>query len=254
VTLSPDGQVPVRLAAAEKKGDSDSSGGAPARSLDLQLASDEMLRARYDVIDFKERSATEEKIRAALDEDTYLEFIETPLEQVVDFLKEQHAIPIEMDVRALDDVGIGTDVLITRNSKGISLRSALQLLLDDLELTYIIKHEVLMITTTEAADAHVETHVYSLHRLGDIDSEAFAKVIQNTIRPDTWRTGASSDETSSSNAGKSQKKPRLATVEAMPGCLVIKQSQHAHEEVMDLLMQLERLGTSMKMLQEASDD
>ena len=254
VALSPDGQVPVRLAAAEKKGDSDSSGGAPARSLDLQLASDEMLRARYDVFDFKERSVTEQKIQAALDEDTSLEFIETPLDQVVAFLKDMHAIPIELDAGALDDVGIGTDVVITRNLKGISLRSGLQIILDDLELTYIIKHEVLMITTIEAADAHVETHVYSLHRLGDVDSEAFAKVIQNTIRPDTWRTTASPDKPPSTGGAKASKTPRLAAIEALPGCLVIKQSQHAHEEIIDLLTQLERFGTSMEMLQKVSDD
>lgn len=253
IASSPDGQIPVQLAVAETEGES-ASNGETLDMVDQRTARDRMLRDRYDVIDFKERSAAEERIRAALDEDTRLDFIETPLDQVIDFLEELHGVSVEIDAKALDDVGIGTDVPITRKLEGISLRSALRLLLDDLELTYIIKHEALMITTTEAADAFVETHVYSLHRLGDVDSEALAKVIQNTIRPDTWRTNVSSDETASSKDVKAQMKPRLATVEAMPGCLVIKQSQHAHEEVMDLLMQLERLGTSMKMLQKVSDD
>ncbi len=252
VASSPDGQIPVQLAVAETADDSASYGGE-LDMVDQRTARDKMLRDRYDVIDFKERSITEEKIQAALDEDTHLEFIETPLEEVVEFLKDQHVIPIEFDTRALDDCGIGTDTPITRNLKGIRLRSALRLILDDLGCTYITKHETLMITTSEAADAHVETHVYSLHRLGDVDSEALAKVIQSTIRPDTWRTSVSSDETSPDD-GKTQQNPRLATVEAMPGGLVIKQSQHAHEEVMDLLIQLERLGTSMKMLQKVSDD
>jgi hypothetical protein len=65
---------------------------------------------------------------------------------------------------------------------------------------------------------------------------------------------ALSDETSSSNAGKAQKKPRLATIEALPGCLVINQSQHAHEEITDLLMQLDRYDTSMKMLRRPSNE
>ena len=253
VALSPDGQVPVQLAVAET-GEDPIAGGAAYGEPSRQAAESELLRRQYDVIDFKELSVAEERTRAALDEDTRLEFIETPLDQVVDFLRDMHAISIEFDTRALDDVGIGTDVPITRNLKGIALRSALRLLLDDLDCTYIIKHEALMITTTEAADAYVETHVYSLHRLGDVDSEAVAKVIENTIRPDTWRTSASSDETSSSNEVKAQKKPRLAAVEALPGCLVIKQSQHAHEEVMDLLTQLERLNTSMEMLKEFPSD
>ena len=252
VVLAPDGRVPVQLAVAETKGDTDSSGGASNRASDQRAARNEMLRARYDVIDFKELSATEQRIQAALEEDTRLEFIEVPLGDLVEFLKDHHGINIEMDSRALDDVGIGTDVPITRNLKGISLRSALQLILDNLDLTYIIKHEVLMITTTEVADAHVESHVYSLHRLGDVDSEELAKVIQNTIRPDTWRTGASSDKSPSSGGVKAPKTPRRAAIEALPGCLVITQSQHAHEEITDLLIQLERHG--MKMLQKVSDD
>lgn len=254
VESSPDGLEAVQLAVAETKGDTDSYGEASDRMSDQGVARDEMLRARYDVIDFKELSAAEERIRAALDEDTMLDFIETPLDQVIDFFEELHEVSVEIDTRALDDVGIGTDVPITRNLKGITLRSALRLMLDDLELTYIIKHEALMITTTEAADAYVETHVYSLHRLGDIDSEALANAIQNTIRPDTWRTSASSDQTLPPNKVQAQKKPRLATIEAMPGCLVIRQSQHAHEEVTDLLTQLERLGTSMEMLKKLSDE
>ena len=254
VALSPDGQVPVRLAAAEKKGDSDSSGGAPARRSDQQAASDEMLRAKYDVIDFKERNSAEEKILQALGDDTRVEFVETPLHQVIEFFKDQHGVNIVLDAGALADVGIGDDVPITRSLQGITLRSSLRLLLSDLELTYLVQHEVLLITTIEVADARMETHIYSLHRLGDVDSEAFARVIQNTIRPDTWRTRSSSDETSSAGGAKASKKPRLAAIEALPGCLVIKQSQHAHEEVTDLLTQLERLDTSMKMLQKVSDD
>jgi hypothetical protein len=230
------------------------SGGGAYRESGGLAAEDELLRHQYDVIDFKEISVTEERIRKALDEETTLEFIETPLADVVDVLKDMHAIPIEIDVRALDDVGIGTDAPITRCLKGVNLRSALRLLLDDLDCTYITKHEVLMITTTDVADAHVETHVYGLHRLGDVDSEALAKVIQNTIRPDTWRTSGASHDTSSSSGVKAQKTPRLGTIEALPGCLVIKQSQHAHEEIIDLLMQLERYDTSMKMLRRPSND
>ncbi|MBC8868448.1 MAG: hypothetical protein H8E44_03480 [Planctomycetes bacterium] len=254
--LAPDGQVPVQLAVAET-GEAPFAGRGAVDRLEetgRRAAENELLRCKYDVIDFKELSATEQKIRAALDEDTVLEFIETPLDQVIQFLKEMHDIPIEIDTRALDDYGIGTDVPITRNLKGITLRSALRLLLADLELTYIIKHEVLIITTTEVADAHVETHVYSLHRLGDVDSEALAKVIQNTIRSDTWRTSASPDKPPSSGDAKAPKTPRLAAIEALPGCLVIKQSQHAHEEITDLLAQFERFATSMEMLQRVSDD
>ncbi|MBL7039805.1 MAG: hypothetical protein ISR77_14305, partial [Pirellulaceae bacterium] len=104
-------------------------------------------RKKYASIDLARTGGAEAKILEALDDDTRLEFIETPLDQVVDFLKDQHGINIELDAGELDNVGIGTDVPITRNLKGITLRSALRLMLKDLELTYVIRDEVLLITT-----------------------------------------------------------------------------------------------------------
>lgn len=256
VALSADGQGAVQLTVAEPTENPFGDGGEvdwlepPAR----QTANKELLLRQYDVIDFKERKSSEVKILAALDDDTRLEFIETPLDQVIEFLKDQHDISIEFDRKALDDVGIGTDVPITRNLKGISLRSGLQIILADLDLTFIIKNEVLMITTIEAADAHLETHIYSLHRLGEVESEVLAEVIQNAIRPDTWRTIGPPDATSSPSGMKILRTPRLATIVPLPGCLVVTQSQQAHEEITDLLTQLERFGTSLRMLRRVSDD
>jgi len=117
-------------------------------------------RKKYASIDLARTGSAEQKIFDALDDDTRLEFIETPLDQVVDFLKDQHGINIELDAGELDNVGIGTDVPITRNLKGISLRSALRLMLKDLELTYVIRDEVLLITTPEEAESELVTKVY----------------------------------------------------------------------------------------------
>ena len=111
--------------------------------------------------------AAEQRILEELDTDTRLEFIETPLNQVVEFLKDLHNIKIELDRKALDDVGIGTDVPITRNLKGICLRSALHLMLRDLELTYVISDEVLLITTAEGAAARARVKVYNVSALLD---------------------------------------------------------------------------------------
>ena len=56
-------------------------------------------------------------------------------------------IPIWIDKKALDDVGIGTDTPVTINLAGITLRSGLKIMLKELELTYVISDEVLKITT-----------------------------------------------------------------------------------------------------------
>ena len=49
---------------------------------------------------------------------------------------------------------------MTVDLKGISLRSALRLMLKELSLTYLIKDEVLLITTPEEADNQLSTKVY----------------------------------------------------------------------------------------------
>jgi hypothetical protein len=117
-------------------------------------------KERYQSMDLAQRGPAEKKITEALRSPTQLEFIETPLQDVVDFLKDFHGIEIQMDKKALDDVGIASDTPITRNLKGISLRSALRLLLRDLDLTYVIQDEVLLITTPEEAETRLSTKVY----------------------------------------------------------------------------------------------
>jgi len=91
---------------------------------------------------------------------TEFEFFETPLDEVVNFLREHHHIEVQIDKKALEDLGIGTDTQVTKSLKGISLRSALKLMLRELDLTYMIKDEVLLITTPEVADNQLSTKVY----------------------------------------------------------------------------------------------
>ena len=81
---------------------------------------------KYKAMDLAARGAAEKKITDELHSPTTLEFIETPLADVVDYLKDLHNIEIQIDNKALEDVGGSTDTPITRNLKGISLRSALR--------------------------------------------------------------------------------------------------------------------------------
>ena len=92
-------------------------------------------------------------IRAALDQKTDIKFIETPFSGVFDDLKQRHAIEIQLDLRALDDANIPRDTPVTKSIKGVTLRSALNLLLDNLDLTYAVQNGVLMITTEAEAQS-----------------------------------------------------------------------------------------------------
>ena len=117
-------------------------------------------RKKYASIDLAKRGGAEEKIFAELDNNTKLEFVETPLNEVIDYLKDLHQIEIQIDEKALKDVGIDSKTAVTKNLSGISLRSALRLMLKEMDLTYVIRDEVLLITTPEEANAKLVTKVY----------------------------------------------------------------------------------------------
>lgn len=127
-------------------------------------------------------SPGEAKIRAALDEKTECEFIETPLRDVMDYLEDLHGIPIVVDRVALEDVGISNDVPITRVLRAVSLRSALNITLRELDLTWTISDEVLLITTPEMGEKRATPRVFDISPLLEYaEGEALAEQIEGVV-------------------------------------------------------------------------
>jgi hypothetical protein len=199
---------------------------------------------KYAVLDYKSRSPGEEKIVAALEEHTTIEFIETPLIDAVEFLKDLHGVPILFDVAALDGVGVGTDTPVTITVSGVSFRSALALLLRPLGLDYVIRDEVLQITTIAVAERVMETHVYELRHIPKLPAEKVAEVIRAVIRPTTWDEHLSPEATFGGTDSAAVESPSRATVVALEGALVVTQSQRAHAEIVELIRQLDNFSTN----------
>jgi hypothetical protein len=126
---------------------------------------------RWPAINSRDSEALR-RIRSALDDETRIGCIETPLEQMATFLSDQHDIPILLDGWALDDAGIGTDSPVTLEIKGVSLRSGLRLLLRGLDLDFAIVDEVLLITVPEVAARHTEVCIYNVAELIGQNGEA----------------------------------------------------------------------------------
>jgi hypothetical protein len=110
------------------------------------------------------------------------------LKDVIDDIALRHGIPIIINVSALEDFGIGTDTPITISLDGVRLRSALKLMLRELELTFIIKDEVMQITTPEEAEANLYSRFYSVSILlpATGDGDYLLKLIQKHVAPDSW--------------------------------------------------------------------
>lgn len=139
----------------------------------------------------------EEAIRRALAKPVTVPFTETPLSDVVEFLKEKTSIQIIIDQKALDDVGMTTDTPVTVNVVGVKLRSALDLMLRQSDLTWTIAHEVLLITTQEEAETMLRARVYDVSDLpafrnapdGPIpDYDSLIETITATVEPESWDT------------------------------------------------------------------
>ncbi len=117
-------------------------------------------RKKWASTDLRKSSPNEERILAALSDNTAVEFVDTPLQDAIDYLAQLHNITIIIEDQALSDAGIPTDEPINLVLSGISLRSAMKIMLEKLGLTWVIEDEVMKITTQTAADEKSQTRVY----------------------------------------------------------------------------------------------
>lgn len=118
-------------------------------------------RNRGEAAGSVEGNANDARLLAALDEPTELDFKAQPLADVVDYLETRHGIEIRFDGEALSRQNIRTDAPVTRQLRGVALRSALRLLLSEMDLTFVIRNQALWITTKAAAETMRSPKVYS---------------------------------------------------------------------------------------------
>ncbi|MGO9112481.1 MAG: hypothetical protein ACLP9L_24890 [Thermoguttaceae bacterium] len=106
----------------------------------------------------------EKAILKALKQKASLDFVKTPLKDALDFLSKKHLIPIRIDSPALKEAGLDDGTPVTCKLSGIPLRSALEIILDDLQLKWVIHHDVLIITspTKAESDEYMYTKSYDV--------------------------------------------------------------------------------------------
>jgi len=164
------------------------------------------------------------KIRRELVKSTTLDFVETPLAEVVMFLQDLHQIPVKLDATALENAGVADDTPITNTLREVSLHTALRQVLEPLDLTYLVAGEVLMITTRDEAQAHPEVRVYNVDGLASEKSiDDLIKVITSTCTPESWKTTGG-----------------FGQIEEFQGKLVVRQSGEVQWEISQLLADLRR--------------
>jgi len=111
----------------------------------------------------KRRNEKELEIEQKLRTPVSLRFTDTPLSEVMEYLARVANVNLHLDQRGLSEEGINPNTPVTINLMGdIQLKSALNLILQPLQLSYVIKDEVLKITSQHARDGEVVTLTYNV--------------------------------------------------------------------------------------------
>jgi len=99
------------------------------------------------------RSEREIDIQRKLKTPVSLKFRDRPLSEVLEQLAKLAAVNLHLDPEGLQEEGVSSDTLVTIDlTQDISLKSALNLILEPLHLSYVIQDEVLKITSEQLRD------------------------------------------------------------------------------------------------------
>ncbi len=111
----------------------------------------------------RNRTEREIEIEKKLKTPVSVEFTNAPLSKVVDYLAKLAEINIYLDPKGLVEEGVNAETPVTIEVRQeIMLKSALNLILQPLHLSYIVKDEVLKITSEQLRDSQVYTVSYNV--------------------------------------------------------------------------------------------
>lgn len=184
-----------------------------------------------------ELGADASHIEEALKHRGSIDFVERPLRDVVPELSRQFKVPVVLSFKKLEEASVSPETPITKKFYDLTFESILRLLLKDLELTYVVRDEVLQITTPEDAESQLITRVYPVLDLVTVgksrppksgfgkDYDSLIDVIIATIQPDSW------DDVGGPGA-----------IDALgnAGSLVISQTSEVHGQIEGLLAALRK--------------
>lgn len=108
----------------------------------------------------KTRNPIERAIESRLSTPITLNFKDTPLKQAIYDLQTLSGVNVVADEAALRETSVSLDQPLSLMVENISLKSALNLLLKQVHLTYVIQNEVLNITTESRAKGNLKPVTY----------------------------------------------------------------------------------------------
>ncbi len=204
-----------------------------------------VLKARYG----QQVASTEEKrqlavaladrralaIYRALQKRIWMDFKDAPLSEIVKQLASRCEINVVVDTLGLEDEGVTTNARVSAAAQGARASTFLDQILSPLHLDYIVKDDVLRITSRLKARGDLLTVNYSVADLLPMESfngtmlvdakplEDLIETICEKIAPDSWEKASG---------------PGAITPYRTTASLVIRQTSDVHEEISRFLKTL----------------
>ncbi len=158
-----------------------------------------------------------------------LDVQEVPLEEVARLISNQLEIPVRIQTWALEDVGLAVDTPVTFQLPEVAADTVLRLMLRELDLTYILEAEGIVITTPEEAEDVEQARFYNIEGIvpGPMrDFDSLIDIIGTIVEPESWEahTGPSS-------------------IVPYENGIILKQTLEVHQKIAALLVALEKAKT-----------
>jgi hypothetical protein len=163
------------------------------------------------------------------------DFRDQKFEEIISYIEDKTGLTILVDKEALKDAMVDYETPITLKVKKVSVRALLRKLLSDLNLTYIIKDEIIQVTSFEKARKSMVVRAYPVADLvtANVDfrlppaaqqvqilqnAAQLVELVKSTVEPQSWANPDAED-----GGGGATISFNLSTMS-----LVIKQSAELH--------------------------
>jgi hypothetical protein len=179
-----------------------------------------------------EETAFERIVREVMERHISPAFEDVSLADLMNDFERETGILFRFDHKALADAGVGSDTTVSLSLDNVRVRTALRLVLDDLDLNWVIRGDVILITTKSEAENILATRVYDVDDLvvvpGGANYEVLIDVLTSNLAPASWNEAGG---------------PGTVRECQLPGihALIVTQTQEVHEQIAELLAALRRV-------------
>jgi hypothetical protein len=186
------------------------SPAAPCAPFAILLLWTSLTQAQVSLPIRNEASAiAEDRVEAALTQQVSFTFSDLPFKDAIQAIQRKTGLPIVLATKKVEEASISLETPVTVSLSDLTLEAFLRNFLSDLGLAFIVKDEVLQITTPEDSGSQLDSRIYPVldlvarrtpvdessavvtsrtagGRMGIADYESLMDVITTTIDPDSW--------------------------------------------------------------------